>query len=205
MLVGARSQSDLLDLRDMLILLGITRAFVLLEPEPAQVRDATYWRVGCSGDFDQVEAGLLGASKCVLDRDDANLLALFIDDADLWHADLPVRTRAGWDRWARVIWSTGYGPASSYFFLGPLLAIGAFGVAFVRLPPFFDMSLLLSSTLRVERDLSGLTEARACNVEHLALATPSHTRNHNRHATSPNQSRCDLRASRQLRQRPGSL
>jgi hypothetical protein len=52
--VGARSQSDLLDLRNMLILLRVARAFVLFEPESSQVRDATHGRVRGRGDFDQV-------------------------------------------------------------------------------------------------------------------------------------------------------
>src|SRR5579859_1733803 len=98
MLVRSRSQADLLDLRDVLIFLGIARAFVLFESASAQVRDATNGRVGASGNLDEVEAGLLGAAKRVFHRDNADLLAFFINDADLRRADLAIRARAGRNR-----------------------------------------------------------------------------------------------------------
>jgi len=146
-LVGAGPQSDLLDLRDMLVLLGITRALVLLEPEPPQVRDATNGRVCSSGHLDEVEAGLLGSSKGVLNRNNADLSAFIIDDTDLRYADLTISARTGRGRRPRIKGSARYGagpPCFFYFFFGPLLTIGGLGVDFVvRLPPLLDMSLLL--------------------------------------------------------------
>ena len=136
-LVRARSQADLLDLRDVLVLLGITGAFVLLEPESPQVRDPTHWRICRTGDFDEVEAGVLCAAKRLVNRNDSNLLAVFIDNADLRHADLAIRARAGWDWRTRIKWSTGYGRLPPYCFFGPLSTIGGLGADFVRLPPFF--------------------------------------------------------------------
>jgi hypothetical protein len=81
-LVGAGPQADLLDLGDVLVLLGIPRTLVLLEPESPQVRDAAHRRIRGGGDFDEVEAGSLGAAKRFVNRDDPNLLTLFIDDAN---------------------------------------------------------------------------------------------------------------------------
>ena len=138
-LVRARSQADLLDLRDVLVLLCVAGALVLLEPESSQVRDATHWRIGRRRDFDEVEPGVLRAAKRLVDRNYSDLFAMFIDNPDLRHADLAVGTRAGSDWRTRVKWSTGYGRLPPYFFFGPLLTIGGLGADFVRLPPFFDM------------------------------------------------------------------
>src|SRR5919198_1515041 len=134
-LVGTRSQADLLDLRHALVLLGVAGAFVLLEPESAQVRDPTHWRIRRSRDFDEVEAGVLRAAKRLVNRNYSNLLALLIDNTDLRDADLAIGSRAGWDWRTRVKWSTGYGRLPPYFFFGPLLTIGGFGAGFFRVPP----------------------------------------------------------------------
>jgi hypothetical protein len=59
-LVRPRSNAHLLDLGDVLVLLGIAGTLVLLEAKLAQVGDPADRRTGAPGDFDQVEAGLLG-------------------------------------------------------------------------------------------------------------------------------------------------
>ena len=95
-------------------------------------------------DFDQVEAGFLGAAERVFYADDTKLLAVFVDDAHLGNTDLSIRARTGWDRWTVVKWSSGYGRFPPYFFFGPLLAIGTLGALLVvRLPPLLDMAHLL--------------------------------------------------------------
>lgn len=144
-LVGARSQADLLYLRDMLVLLRVTGALILFESVPAQVGDATYGRIRRCGNFDEVKAGFFGAAQGVLNRKDSDLLAVFVDDADLRYADLAIGAWTGWDWGTRVKWSTGYGCCPRYFFFGPLLTIGGLGAAFVRLPPRFDMCDILSA------------------------------------------------------------
>src|SRR5919202_1957153 len=143
--VRARSQADLLDLRDVLVLLRVARALVLLEPEPSQVGNPTHGRIGRRRDFDEVEPGLLRPAQRLVDRHHSDLFAVFIDDPDLRHADLTDGTRAGRHGRTRVKGSTGYGRLPPYFFLGPLLTIGALGADLVRLPPFLDMRHLLSA------------------------------------------------------------
>ena len=97
-LVGARSDAHLLDLGDVLILLGIAGTLVLLETELSQVSDPAHGRTGATGDFDEIEAGLLGTPQCLVDGEDPYLLAVFIDDADFWNADLGIGARTGRDR-----------------------------------------------------------------------------------------------------------
>ncbi len=79
-IVCTRSQTDFLDFRDMLVLLGLSGAFVLLELEFAQIGDATDGWIGRGRDFDQVQACLFGAADCVFDWHHANLLALRVDN-----------------------------------------------------------------------------------------------------------------------------
>jgi hypothetical protein len=118
-LVSARSQANLFHFRHVLVLLGVARAFVLLESEASEICNATNGWVGGSGDFDQIESRFFRAAQGVLDGEDAKLFALFVDNADVRDPDLAVGTRAGWDWRARVKWSTGYGQV-------PLLLLWAF-------------------------------------------------------------------------------
>jgi hypothetical protein len=98
MLIRARPQADFFDLGDVLIFLRVARALVLLEPELAQVCDPTHWRIGRRGDFDQVEASLLGTLQRFLDGHDADLLTILVNNAHLGRANLAIGTRAGLDR-----------------------------------------------------------------------------------------------------------
>jgi len=177
----------------VLVLLDIARTLVLLEPESPQVGDAAHGRIRGSRDFDQVEAGSLGAAKRLLNGNDPNLLTLFIDDANFWDTDLAIGSWAGRDRRTCVKWSTGYGRLPPYFFFGPLLAIGAFGAAFVLLPPFFDMAdLLFDSGWRTRRPptkrKAAAGVATASEVEHALCQRrrqPS-VDNEHRHVVAPN-------------------
>lgn len=150
-LVSARSQADLFHLRHMLVLFRVTRALALLETEASQVGNPTYRWIGRCGDFDQVEPRFLRASQRVINRDDSDLFAVFVNYTDLRCTDLAVSTRAGRYWRSRIKWSTRYGQLPPYFFLGPLLTIGGLGTDLVRLPPRFDIieSPLLSGLLGV--------------------------------------------------------
>jgi hypothetical protein len=145
-LVGPWPQPHLLDLRHVLVLLCVPCAFVLLEAELAQVSDATHWRICCGGHFDQVEPGLLSTSQRFIERNDTDLLAVLVDDADLGGANLAVGARTGGNRRARIKWTSGNGlvlrdDVERYFFLGPLFCIGGLGAALVvLLPPLLDIS-----------------------------------------------------------------
>jgi hypothetical protein len=74
-LVGAGPEAHLLDLRDMLVLFRVAGALVLLEPKLADVGDSADRRTRSCRDLDQVEPCLVGATKCLLDRHHADLLA----------------------------------------------------------------------------------------------------------------------------------
>ena len=140
MLVCAWSQANFLNLGHVLVLLRIAGPLVLLEPESSQVRNTTHGRIGGARNLDEVEAGLFGPTKRFVDRHDAQLLAFFVDNANLRGADLAIRPRARGGRRSRIKWSTRYGRLPPYFFLGPLLAIGGLGADFSLLPPFLDIS-----------------------------------------------------------------
>jgi hypothetical protein len=58
--------------------------------ELAEVHDAAHGRARGRRDLDEVEAGFLGALHRVVGRDDADLLALLVDEADLGDPDLSV-------------------------------------------------------------------------------------------------------------------
>jgi hypothetical protein len=98
MVVRARSDAHFFDLRNMLVLSGIASAFVLLETKLAEIGDATDGWICAGRDFDQIEAGLLGGAQGILDGHHAHLLALFIDDANLWDPNLAVGARTGRNR-----------------------------------------------------------------------------------------------------------
>jgi hypothetical protein len=137
-LVGAWAQTHLLDLGDVLVLLRVTCALVLLEAEFSQVGDATHWWIRRGGHFDQVEACLFCTSQRFIELEDADLLAILVDDADLDGADLSVGARTGRYRWARIKWTSGNGLvlgecAACLLFLGALVLHRWFGRGLGRL------------------------------------------------------------------------
>ncbi len=101
-LIGARPQADLFDLRDVLVLFRVAGALILLEAEPTEVGYATDGRHRGRRDLDQVETGFFGASQRLLDRHDTQLLAVLIEDSNFRNADLVVRSGAGGDRRACI-------------------------------------------------------------------------------------------------------
>jgi len=63
--------------------------------ELADIGNAADGRTRTCRDFDQIEAGLLGAAKCFLNRHDAELLAIVVDNAHFGNPNLSVGTRTG--------------------------------------------------------------------------------------------------------------
>jgi len=93
-LVNLRPELDLLDLDDLLVLLGLPDALLLLVLVAAEVHDAANRRHRRSGDLDQVEALLSRDSQRLLRRHDAQLRARVVDDPDLANPDPFVYPRA---------------------------------------------------------------------------------------------------------------
>ena len=99
MFVSARPQTDLLDLRDVLVLLASRLRLScsnLNRPRSANPADR---RVGGRRDLDQIAARLLCASDRLIDGNNADLLALFVDNADLGSAGSDDSCA---DRWVAV-------------------------------------------------------------------------------------------------------
>jgi hypothetical protein len=76
------SELDLLGLDSMLAAFGLFGLFVPLEDELAVVHDLAHWRTGVGRDFDQIEAPLARNSSGFVGFDNADLLAIGIDDPD---------------------------------------------------------------------------------------------------------------------------
>ena len=81
-LVHGDGELDFLDDDDLLLLLGGAFALFLLVEEAAVVLDAADGRNGVGRNFHQVEAALAGDLQSFKWRQDAELLAVFVDDAD---------------------------------------------------------------------------------------------------------------------------
>jgi len=105
-IISAGPNPHLLDFRDVLILLGVPGALVLLELELPQIGDAAHGRIGRGRDFDQIKPCLFGSANSFLDRQNPDLSAIRVEDADLGDTNLAIgtRTSGGWR--ARYEWWT---------------------------------------------------------------------------------------------------
>ena len=105
-IIGAWPNPHLLDFRDVLILLGIAGALVLLELELPQIGDAAHGWIGRGRDFDQIKPGFFSPANSFLDRQNPDLSAVRVEDADLGDTNLAIgtRTSGGWR--ARYEWWT---------------------------------------------------------------------------------------------------
>ena len=74
-------ETDFLQLYLLLVLSGFTLFFGLFIPKFAVVHDPTHWWDGIRSDFDQVETTLLGHLNSVTGLDDADLVALFVNQS----------------------------------------------------------------------------------------------------------------------------
>ncbi len=74
-------ETDFLQLYLLLVLAGFTLFFGLFIPKFAVVHNPTHWWDGIRGDFDKVETAILGHLNSVTDLDDADLVALFVNQS----------------------------------------------------------------------------------------------------------------------------
>jgi hypothetical protein len=65
----------------LLVLAGFTLFFGLFIPKFAVVHDPTHWWDSIGRDFDQVESAVLGHLNSITDLDDADLVALFVNQS----------------------------------------------------------------------------------------------------------------------------
>src|SRR5438876_2671436 len=104
---------DLFDFDPGLLLPGLLLPDVALVLELPVIHDATHRRLGLWRNLDEVEVEFLGARQGILQRDDADLLAVGTDQPDLGSADALVDARVKRDpaspRGAREDQSRGVG------------------------------------------------------------------------------------------------
>jgi hypothetical protein len=74
-------ETDFLQLYLLLVLAGFTLFFGLFIPKFAVVHDPTHWWDSIWRDFDQVESAVLGHLNSITDLDDADLVALFVNQS----------------------------------------------------------------------------------------------------------------------------
>jgi hypothetical protein len=94
-LIDGRSVLDLLDLDREGLLLGLAFLLLLFVAKLAPVEDTADRWIGGATNFDQVETLVAGAGAGLFDRDDAELGAVFVDQANGALADLVVDPRIG--------------------------------------------------------------------------------------------------------------
>jgi hypothetical protein len=82
-LVHGDRELDFLENDDFLLLAGGALAFVLFVQELAVILDAADGRDGIGRDLDEVETALTRDLQSFKRRQNAELLAVFVDDADL--------------------------------------------------------------------------------------------------------------------------
>jgi hypothetical protein len=104
--VRARSQSHLFDLRNVLVLLGVARALVRLELEFAQIGNAAHRWFGRRSNFDQIQPGFFGSSNGLFRRHHADLLAVGVQDAHFGRPNLTICARTSRRGWPRDEWWT---------------------------------------------------------------------------------------------------
>jgi hypothetical protein len=97
-LVDGDGELDFLDDDDLLLFAGGALALFLLVKEAAVVLDAADGGNGVGGDFDQIEAAFAGDFQGLKGRQDAELFAVFVDDANLACANAVVDANKGLGR-----------------------------------------------------------------------------------------------------------
>ena len=88
-----RAQLDLADVDLLLVLASLLCLLLLLVLVLRVVEEARYGRPGLGSDLDQVEIALLRHLERLLGVDDADLLAVLVDQANLANADALVDPR----------------------------------------------------------------------------------------------------------------
>jgi hypothetical protein len=86
-LVHGNGELDLFDRDDLLLFLGGAFALFLLVEEAAVILDAANRGNRVGRNFDQIETAFAGDLQCLKGGQDAQLLAVFVDDANLARAN----------------------------------------------------------------------------------------------------------------------
>src|SRR5690606_15630777 len=112
--IGSGPELDLLDLDDLLLLLGLGFLLLRLVFELAEVHDLADRGRRIRADLDQVEPGLLGQLHPPRGGDEADVLTLGADQADFGDTDAVVDPGAGIAHRRGVVGSAGYdaGPSA---------------------------------------------------------------------------------------------
>jgi hypothetical protein len=88
--VDVGTHLDLFDLDDLLVLTCLCGLLLVGIFQLAQIEDLADGRIRIGGNFDEVEAGLLGEKQCVIYGDIAAVVAVGIDELDAGDPDIPV-------------------------------------------------------------------------------------------------------------------
>jgi hypothetical protein len=91
--VDVRAHLDLLDLDDLLILARLCGLFLALVLELAEIGDLADGRLGIGRDLDEVETLVLRILEGFLDRDDAAVRSIDVDQLDPGGPDVTVGAR----------------------------------------------------------------------------------------------------------------
>lgn len=107
--IDHRGKSHFFDLGRFLVLAGFFLLLALFESILAIVHDTAYRRISFRGNIDQVIPGFFCHSESDIDRNDADLIAVFIDQSYFFGCDVFV------DKWFVV---SCYGGTPPYYFAG---------------------------------------------------------------------------------------
>jgi hypothetical protein len=95
MLIHSHGELDLLDRNDLLLFLGGAIALFLLVKEASVVLDAADRRNRVGRNLNQIEAALASDLQRLKRREDAKLLAVFVDDANFARTNFLVDANKG--------------------------------------------------------------------------------------------------------------
>ena len=108
MSIRIRTELDLFDFDDLLLLPGLGFTLLLFVFELAEIHDLTNWRIGVWRNLDEIEASLFCQLHAFCWMHNADVVAVSTDKADFRGADILVYARAGISLWRRVVRSAGY-------------------------------------------------------------------------------------------------
>ena len=111
--IGARTDFDFFDFDDFLVLTSFGFTLLLLVFELTVVHDLADGRRGGGGNFHQIKPGFFSHCQCAIGRNDADVLAVGADQADVRAANAFVDPGAGFARGRSVVRSASYGTVPS--------------------------------------------------------------------------------------------
>jgi hypothetical protein len=86
--IGIETESDLLDVYDMLVFASFLFALCLLETVFAVIHDAAYRRIGHRRNLDQIQIFFISYFLCFTRGHHSELLSVFVDDTKFVVSDL---------------------------------------------------------------------------------------------------------------------